>query len=107
MATDQPQADARSGDSSRAGRLIDAFLEELDASGGGFYPHLDVKSFPSVQTILDLPAIGRSRSLSRPLPGKWASAAIRPAARGLRHLYGRALVERTSGAQATDQPAAS
>ena len=55
VATDQPQSDARAGDSGRAGRLIDAFLEELDASGGGFDPQPDVKSFRSVQTILELP----------------------------------------------------
>ncbi|MFI5457395.1 MAG: DUF4132 domain-containing protein [Isosphaerales bacterium] len=55
MATDQPQSDLRAGDSNRAGRLIDAFFKELDASGVDFYPQLDVKSFRSVQTILELP----------------------------------------------------
>ncbi len=55
VATDQPQSDVRAGDSNRACRLIDAFLKELDASAGSFYPQLDVKTFRSVQTILELP----------------------------------------------------
>ena len=55
MASDQPQSDLRAGDSNRAGRLIDAFLKELDASGGYSLPQVEVKSFESVQTILELP----------------------------------------------------
>ena len=48
-------AEPVAGDGNQAARLIDAFLQELDAFRGGVHGRFDVKPFQSVQAILQLP----------------------------------------------------
>jgi Domain of unknown function (DUF4132) len=54
VATQEPESVSEASDSNQGAGLIDAFVEELDSSGRNVYPRPDIKSFPSVRTILEL-----------------------------------------------------
>jgi hypothetical protein len=54
VATPNPESVPEACDSHQARGLIDNFVAELDAPGTDLYHGFDIKSFPSVQTILKL-----------------------------------------------------
>jgi hypothetical protein len=55
VAKEKPESTSEACDSKQAAHLIDAFMKEIDAQRGPFYRPVDIKSCPSVQTILELP----------------------------------------------------
>ncbi len=55
MATQKVESVPETCDSKQAARLIDAFRQEIDAQRRELYHPFDIKSSPSVQTILGLP----------------------------------------------------
>jgi hypothetical protein len=55
VAEKKPESVCEACDNKQAARLIDAFRQEINTQGRHLYHSLNIKSFPSVQTILGLP----------------------------------------------------